>query len=198
MNEGRRVLLVDIMDTVVVDPFFHGGVESFFGATVAELYKSIRPGIWLRFERGEIDEDEYYANFFADGRAVDGPALVQWMRTRYRFVDGMEALLSDAGAAGIEIYALSNYPVWWRVIEEQLLLSRYLQWRYVSCMTGVRKPAPQAYIGPTQDLGVAPQRCLFTDDRQSNVSAAQELGMHGHTFTDTAGLRAKMEAMGWL
>jgi FMN hydrolase / 5-amino-6-(5-phospho-D-ribitylamino)uracil phosphatase len=198
MTRDARVLLADIMDTVVVDPFFHAGIEDFFGLTARELYKAIRPGVWLQFERGELDEQAYYTQFFADGRGVDGAALVAWMRPRYRFVDGMEALLAEANGAGIEVHALSNYPVWWRVIEDELCLSRYLQWRFVSCMTGVRKPDPGAYTGPLETLGVAAEQCLFTDDRAANVAAAEALGMHGHTFADADGLRIKMVQLGWL
>ena len=186
------------MDTVVVDPFFHGGIEDFFGVGVPELYKSIRPGVWVQFERGELDAQTYYRSFFADGRAIDGPALVAWMAERYRLVDGIEDVLQRAVGAGIEIHALSNYPVWWQVIEERLELSRWLQWSFVSCMTGVRKPDPGAYLGPLDRLGAWPQQCLFTDDRQSNVDAAMEVGMHGHTFEGSDGLLEKLRALGWV
>ena len=159
MSDGktRRILLADIMDTVVVDPFFHGGIEDFFGMSKRELFGAIQPGVWLEFERGELSEEAYYQRFFRDGSGVDGAALVAWMSERYRIVDGMEALLEDAVRAGIEVYALSNYPVWWRVIEERLALSRYLQWRFVSCMTGVRKPDPKAYRIPLKELGAQPR-----------------------------------------
>lgn len=194
----RRVFLVDIMDTVVVDPFFHGGIETFFGASPRELFKSIRPGIWVQFERGEIDEETYYRSFFADGRGVDGPALVRWMAERYRIVDGMQALLTELRDADIEIHALSNYPVWWQVIERTCELSRWLQWSFVSCDTGVRKPDLAAYEGPLEALGVQAEQVLFADDRMTNVEAAIATGMGGHTFDDAAGLRAKFVKLGWL
>ncbi len=194
----RRALLLDIMDTVVVDPFFHGGIEDFFGLSLSELYAAIRPGLWVAFEHGEVDEDEYYRRFFADGRGVDGAALLQWMRDGYRIVDGMVELMSELRAEGIPMYALSNYPVWWREIEATLTLSRWLQWRFVSCMTGVRKPDPRSYTGAADALGLQTSACFFVDDRRSNVDAAVDTGMQGAVFSDAASLRQALVEAGYL
>jgi hypothetical protein len=45
----------------------------------------------------------------------------------------MEQLLGRLKAAGYEMHALSNYPVWHQMIEEKLRLSRFLSWTYLSC-----------------------------------------------------------------
>lgn len=50
----------------------------------------------------------------------------------YRYLEGMEDLLARLSKGGYEIHALSNYPMWWRIIEEQLKLSRYLSWTFIS------------------------------------------------------------------
>ncbi len=55
-------------------------------------------------------------------------------RTQYRFLDGMETLLTRLHAAGYEMHALSNYPVWYQIIEEKLRLSRFMDWTFVSCV----------------------------------------------------------------
>lgn len=51
----------------------------------------------------------------------------------YRYLDGVEPLLVRLKAAGYELHAMSNYPMWFRYIEERLELSRYLSWTFVSC-----------------------------------------------------------------
>lgn len=54
-------------------------------------------------------------------------------------MDGTESLLVRLKAAGVEMHAFSNYPVWYRLVEEKLLLSRFLEWSFVSChMVGRR------------------------------------------------------------
>ncbi len=198
MTDAPRVLLLDVMDTLVVDPFFHSDLRTFFGVGLRELGPRIRADHWVRFERGELDEPTYYAGFFADGTGVDGPALAQWMAERYRPVPGIEALLGELRQAGVPMYALSNYPVWWRLIERELRLSRWLQWRFVSCMTGVRKPDPAAYTGPAAALGVPTAQCVFVDDRRSNVDAAIATGMAGVVFESAAQLRRSLVDLGVL
>ena len=95
----------------------------------------------------------------------------------YRFLDGIEPLLGELSAAGVPMHALSNYPVWFEMIEARLGLSRYLRWSFVSCRTGVRKPDPEAFLGAARALGVAPSRCLFVDDREKNCAGARAVGI---------------------
>lgn len=45
----------------------------------------------------------------------------------------MEDLLARLNTAGYELHALSNYPSWWRIIEDKLQPSRYLRWTFISC-----------------------------------------------------------------
>lgn len=53
--------------------------------------------------------------------------------TGYRFLDGIEELLSDLNQAGVEMHIMSNYPVWYKRIEAKLVLSRFMPWTFVSC-----------------------------------------------------------------
>lgn len=69
-----EVLLLDVMDTLVYDPF-HEEIPGFFGMSLEELFGHKHPDAWIRFERGELDEGEFLASFFADGRAFDHAAL---------------------------------------------------------------------------------------------------------------------------
>ena len=97
------------------------------------------------------------------------------------------------------MYALSNYSCWYRLIDEKLGLSRYLDWRFVSCNTGIRKPDPEAYLGAARALEVSPADCIFVDDRRRNVDAAVKVGMHGILRTrDIGELRAALGALGVL
>jgi hypothetical protein len=102
------ILLLDVMDTIVYDPFYHD-MPKFFGLTLKELLAAKHPTAWIQvcrgtippvaparqslsgirrpdecvlapqFERNEIDEDELFRIFFADGRSFDGSALKQYM-----------------------------------------------------------------------------------------------------------------------
>jgi HAD superfamily hydrolase (TIGR01509 family) len=176
------ILLLDVMDTLVHEPF-HREMPAFFGLTLDELLAVKHPTAWIDFELGELEEPEFLARFFRDGRAYDHAAFLATVRASYRWVPGMEELLAELAERGGTIHALSNYPVWYRYIEERLRLSRYLSWSFVSCDTGVRKPDPRAFRGAAAALGVPPEACLLVDDREGNCAAARATGMEAVRFT---------------
>jgi hypothetical protein len=176
---GPPTLLLDVMDTIVYDPFFND-MPRFFDITFNELLAAKHPTAWLQvslcaqlprccsnihhcwvhccrlhtpswhracfpvtqFERAEISEEELFRMFFADGRLFDGAALKQHMAGCYRYIDGMETLLQRLQSSGADVHAFSNYPVWWQMIEEKLLLSRYLDWTFISCQGPIQASTP--------------------------------------------------------
>lgn len=188
-------LLLDVMATLVYEPFYRE-VPAFFGVTLDELIPQLRAGSWVDFELGKIDEATFFKRFFADGRAFDGPGLKNAMVDAYQWLDGVEALLADLDAAGWSLHLLSNYPPWYRLIEDKLAISRYAAWTFVSCDTAVRKPDPGAYQGPAARLGVAPERLLFVDDRKGNCAAAREVGLDAIVFEDAVQLRRELASRG--
>jgi len=187
----RPVLLFDVMDTIVRDPFFTV-TPDFFAMSMAELLAAKCPDAWPAFERGEIDERTLAHRYFRDGRSVDLDSLRERMRVAYAFLPGMEALLADLAGAGFEIHALSNYPVWWRMIEAKLDLGRFLEWSFVSCKTGLRKPEAGAFHHALGVLSRDPRDCAFIDDRPSNCAAAEAVGIEAIVFEGAASLRARL------
>ena len=102
----RLIVLFDVMDTLVVDPF-RVHIPAFFGLTLRELLAQKHPTAWVEFEKGLIDEAEYARRMFADGRAVDPTALASHVRAAYSWVEGIEPLLTDLSRSGVEMHALS-------------------------------------------------------------------------------------------
>jgi HAD superfamily hydrolase (TIGR01509 family) len=185
------IILFDVMETLVTEPF-RAEIPGLFAVTAEQLVSSLDLDAWDEFEEGRISEAEYLARFFSDRRPVDGDALRACARSAYRWIDGMEDLLRDLKRAGYPMHAFSNYPVWYRMIEDSLQLSRYLDWSFVSCLTGLRKPAPEAYLSAAAALHVQPGDCLFIDDRPVNIDAARVVGMQAILRLDTAGLRREL------
>lgn len=191
---AMAVLLLDVMDTLVWDPFRN--IPDHFGLSWEAFFEAKHPTAWQEFERGELTSREYYRKMFADGRQVDGAALEAMLQRGYRFLPGIEQLLAELTASGHELYALSNYPVWFELIEAKLLLSRFLSWRFVSCRTGARKPDARAYLGVGDVLKRDLSTCLFVDDRASNVDAARQAGMPALLFEGADGLRDSLTQAG--
>lgn len=193
-----RVILWDLMDTLIRDPFYTH-VPAFFGLSFDELIAQKHGSAWGEFELGRIDEAELFARFFRDGRAFDGQALKQCMIDNAHWIDGIPGLLEELRARGVPMHVLSNYSCWYRDYDARLGVSRLVQLSFVSCHSGHRKPSARAFLGACEQLGVAPAECLFVDDRSSNVQAAEALGMPAlHFEGDVARLRAQLVDFGHL
>ena len=71
-----KLLLFDVMDTLIADPFFRGFERDLFGLhDLKELFAIKDPESFLCFERGEITEEQHFATYFRDRRPVDGCLL---------------------------------------------------------------------------------------------------------------------------
>ena len=195
MAENSPVLLFDVMDTLVYDPFHHA-IPSYFGLDLAGFLAEKHATAWVEFELGELEPEAYAAKMFRDGRRVDWQHFAAHVRDAYRFIDGMQELLVELSQAGVEMHALSNYPVLYRLIDEKLGLSRWVKFSFVSCETRVRKPDPEAYLGAARALGRDPASCIFIDDREKNCHAAEAVGMPSIVFRDATSLRAELGARG--
>jgi putative hydrolase of the HAD superfamily len=57
---------------------------------------------------------------------------------------------------------------------------------YFSCDLGFCKPDPAIYRWVLRDSGFSAEQSLFLDDMPANIEAAEQIGMHGVLFSDTA------------
>ncbi|KAI8565853.1 hypothetical protein RHMOL_Rhmol03G0293000 [Rhododendron molle] len=189
------VLLFDVMDTIVRDPFYHD-VPAFFGMSMKELIECKHPTAWIEFERGLINETELAGKFFKDRRLFDLEGLKSCMIRGYSYIDGVEELLHALKQSHYEMHAFTNYPIWYELIEEKLKLSTYLSWSFCSCITGKRKPDPDFYLEVLRHLDVEPASCVFIDDRMANVEAATDVGIVGIHFKGATSLRQDLTLLG--
>ncbi|KAL8099298.1 hypothetical protein AgCh_031822 [Apium graveolens] len=189
------ILLFDVMDTIVRDPFYHD-VPSFFRMSFNELIHTKHPTAWIEFEKGLIDEMELARKFFKDGRPFDLQGLKDCMQRGYHYLDGIEELLGCLKQNGYEMHAATNYPIWFQLIEDKLKLSTYLSWTFCSCSTGKRKPDADFYLQILRHLAVNGESCIFIDDRIQNVNAAIKAGLVGLHFKNANLLRQDFSLLG--
>mmetsp|Transcript_8294 Transcript_8294/g.18197 ORF Transcript_8294/g.18197 Transcript_8294/m.18197 type:complete len:247 (-) Transcript_8294:182-922(-) len=222
----RRVLLLDVMDTIVADPFFLGMHSDVFGyATLEDLYSVQDVQVYHDFESGRIDEQDFCARYYrAEERerraaaglptSIDADAAKAYISEQVRYIDdgagvvrenafGMRTLLRELATRvpGLELHALSNYGPWYRLIEDKLQLSRVLEWSFVSCDTGLRKPHPEAFTHALRsvDLEASPSAAIFVDDSKANCAAAAALGIDAIHFRGcVTELRTALIARGFI
>jgi len=60
---------------------------------------------------------------------------------------------------------------------------------------GIAKPDARIYQRTLMRLGVQPEETVFVDDKESNVDAAQRLGIHAIHFTNTTQAIVEVQAV---
>lgn len=193
----KPIILWDVMGTLVHDPFYEEMPE-FFGVSFDGLLRQLKPGPWVEFELGKRTQSEFLVDFFADGRTFDHQGFIECVRDAYRWLPGMEELVSELHAEGVTMHTLSNYPMWYEMIEKRLEVSRFVDWTFVSCHMALRKPDPAVYAHVLDELGVEADRCLFIDDRENNCQAAREAGFRAIRFDGPDGIRRLLDDAGAL
>jgi 2-haloacid dehalogenase len=113
---------------------------------------------------------------------------------------GMADLVGDLAAAGVPLYAITNFSheFWPPFAAREPALFAPFRDIIVSGEVKLIKPDPAIYALALDRFGLAPGEALFVDDREDNVIAAEEGGFIGHVFRDAATLRAAIAGYGLL
>ena len=88
---------------------------------------------------------------------------------------------------------LSNVSavIWNYYTPEQM--DKYFDRVVLSYQEAIAKPDPRVYQLVCERLEVEPSECVFADDNEVNVDAANKIGMHGIVFTNNSDYFAKLE-----
>jgi len=140
---------------------------------------------WARFERGEIEFDEF-DKAFADearlfgGHHVPGRDVVALLAGALR-PEVHEALIRikphyKTGCITNNMPSLQADPSFPTVYKREVmeLFDHVIE----SSKVGVRKPDPRIYEMMCEALGVQPQACIYLDDLGVNLKPARAIGMH--------------------
>ncbi|GIH22109.1 hypothetical protein Aph01nite_04190 [Acrocarpospora phusangensis] len=140
-------------------------------------------------ERGEISAADFERDLAARLLTLDGvPPVAEGLLNRmfagFRPVESMHEMLRRARAAGLKTCLLSNswandYPRdSWTGLFDQVVISGEV---------GMRKPEPRIFHHALDLIALAPAQCVFIDDIQANITAAEALGIQGlhHTAPTT-------------
>jgi 2-haloacid dehalogenase len=110
-------------------------------------------------------------------------------------VPGAVAVLADLRAAGVPLYALTNWSA------ETFAITRgrfaFLEWFDGVVLSGqerVIKPDPRIFRLLADRFGLDPETTFYVDDSEANVAAARALGFDAVRFTGPERLRRDLEA----
>ena len=140
-------------------------------------------------ERGECSGAEFEQILAARLLRVDGETVVAEGLLRRMFaasvpVPGMYDTIRTLRAAGFSTALLSNS---WGCDEyPRADFPGLFDTVVLSGEVGMRKPEKEIFFHAAATLGLAPAECVFIDDMEANVAAAQACGMTGVLHTETA------------
>ncbi len=176
-----RLLALDLMDTLVVDPYREALVVT-TGMTLEALEPLRNEAAWHDFELGRIDERTYAQRFLpASAGGFDIERYKRELHRRYAWVPGMERL-SIRIATRVPIHVLSNYPCWYEELRARFLLDRFASGHHPSYLLRARKPSPDYFRQALLRIGIEASAVLFVDDRATNIDAARDAGMRAILF----------------
>ena len=113
-------------------------------------------------------------------------------------IEGSVALLAEIRRKNIPDYAITNFS------HEKFALARqrfeFLNGFKVTIVSGeeqVLKPDATIYRLLLDRAGLQASDCVFIDDTLTNVTAAQDIGMHGIHFNNPDDLRTRLRQLGF-
>jgi putative hydrolase of the HAD superfamily len=170
----------------------------------AMAHSHARDGVHPLFalERGEITEAEFLARLGRGleaelGRPVSlhgfGERLMNALEPNRELFDHFAALQRDRGLR----FALctNNVREWEPLWRAKLPVDDLFETVVDSAFVGTRKPEPEIYAITLERLELPASACVFLDDLQLNVEAAEEAGMQAIVYRDTAQAITDLEAL---
>jgi putative hydrolase of the HAD superfamily len=131
-------------------------------------------------ERGECTNEEFERRLaerltHADGRPVDAARLLTRMFAATALETAMHDLVKALRRAGLRTALLSNS--WGNGDYPRHLFPELFDVVVISAEVGMRKPEERIFRHTAELLGLQPRECVFIDDVEANILAAQAIGL---------------------
>lgn len=151
---------------------------------------------WNEFDKGVLSEEEILEGFLKGAPKYQAEILKVWEYAgnaivRYDYtIDWINSLKKK----GYQVYLLSNYPK--RLYElsiEELSFVNIVDGGIFSYQIKCVKPDPKIYQALFEKYNLKPEECVFLDDNEANVIAAEKLGMSGIQFQNKKQAEKELE-----
>jgi putative hydrolase of the HAD superfamily len=139
-------------------------------------------------ERGECSLEEFELALASELVLLDGgPVLAAGLLERMWAGSVLDQAMMDTIAklheTGVPTALLSNS---WGSNYPRELFPGLFDVVVISAEVGMRKPEPRIFQHAAELLRLQPEQCVFIDDIQANIAAAEQLGFTGVLHSDAA------------
>jgi putative hydrolase of the HAD superfamily len=178
-----------------------GVTQHEFGIAMVRIVEEDGTHPLFALERGEITERAFLDRIDAalsvvTGREIRSPTLAErrpgGLAPNHDLFDYYHSL----GGRGVRMALCTNNVREWEPLWRQVLpIEEVFDVVVDSAFVGSRKPESRIYRVTLERLGLPPQACVFVDDLEVNVRAAEKQGMRGVWFRDTEQAIAEIEGL---
>lgn len=154
------------------------------------------PRFWEEYDRGTSTFDEVVEELCR----MTGRSREVCVGVMHEAIDlqepvaATERLVGELKAAGYRLYVLSNMSREFIDCLRRFLVYALFDGEVVSCEEHTVKPERRIYEILLERYALQPAETLFIDDRETNITAARALGIHGFRF-DAHDAAASCEAL---
>ncbi len=143
--------------------------------------ESLHNELFEDLERGKLTLEDYIdAVYFQKKREFSREDILRFMKDQSRRHDSTFEILKRLKQEGKyrlstinnESFVLNRFRI------EKFGLSQYFSHFFSSSYLHMRKPEPGIYQAVLHITSLEPGQCLYIDDREENIAAAREEGMH--------------------
>ena len=181
MTEVRTGLLLDFGGVLTTDLFASFSAfcvaEGLDPASVRDIFRTDEDArrLLIDLETGKIDEEEFEPAFGAMLGVQEAGGLVARLMAGAKPDHRMMNAVRAARDAGVRTGLISNS--WGVKRYDRNLLASLFDGVVISGEVGIRKPSRRIYLMGAEAIGLEPERCVFVDDLEFNLTPALELGM---------------------
>jgi putative hydrolase of the HAD superfamily len=156
---------------------------------------------WIAVDHGVMSEqqavDSVCARLPQRLKPVAEDIILNWWKTPFDDMPGMEELIHSLKKNGYMIYLLSNASLRQAEYFDRLPASECFSGRITSAEVRMLKPQADIYALCLETFGLAAEECVFIDDSSMNVHAARMAGYSGIVYHgDTEMLIEKLRGLG--
>lgn len=186
--EALTTLFADVGGVLIENPwiFVADGLSATYGLDRHEVFLKLEL-LSKELDRGRIDVrafDERLSRSVKQDIPQDyfGKLLLELSPKRVAPVWDSLSYLKNAGA--LRIIALSNMSrEYWASLESKFHISGLFDASVLSYELDLIKPDPRIFAVALREAGSPPHLCMFLDDSEPNVQAAERLGVMTHLAT---------------
>jgi epoxide hydrolase-like predicted phosphatase len=146
---------------------------------LADIFESKE---WAMLDRGDINTTEAINSIaLTSSLKKDEITHIFNLRTELMYpLDQNVRLLPELKKQGFKLYFLSNFPIdIFEEIKSGYYFFKYFDGGIISSEAKISKPDIRFYEKLLQKYSLIPAECLFIDDIEINVKAAEAAGMNG-------------------